>query len=232
MSAETSAQIYWTPFPRIQGLLLPDTEWRYSKKHEAQQIVPCLWLGPFCAANDEQYMKRLGITHIIIVRSTEEAPFLKPKFPQSFLYETIEISCGSMLQVLNDGVQAISKAVSEGGQVLVHGNAGIARSACVVSAYIMATFRIRLEEAVYYVGTRRHSVTMDNNLKKQLAEFEIMCGDSQIIGQGKRQGSTSNEVTSEVDDAGERLLIVQRESGPRPAMVVKGTAPRELPERN
>jgi len=216
------------------------------KKQEAQLIVPCLWLGPYHVARDEAYLKNLGVTTVIVVRSPDEAPFLKPKFLSTFHYHIYEIVGNDVRNVLNDSVRAITKAISDGQQVLVHGNAGIGRSACVVCAYIMSAFRVRLEAAIYYVGTRRHSVAIDDNLKKQLSDFEAMylrvkCEDSQVTvpvrngtaGVCSQENITNDVLVSETEHGGGRSHVAarMREVGgarPSPAMVVKGTAPREL----
>ncbi|EER14054.1 ser/thr/tyr interacting protein, putative [Perkinsus marinus ATCC 50983] len=60
--------------------LPPVKVWDYDMKREAQEILPNLYLGPFGCARDLDVLRRVGITHIVVVRSVEESRFLREKF--------------------------------------------------------------------------------------------------------------------------------------------------------
>ena len=69
-----------------RGLLKPAADWTYTMKREAQEIVPGLYLGPYGAAKNLEFLQKNGITDILIVRSADEAQLIKPKFPGQFEY--------------------------------------------------------------------------------------------------------------------------------------------------
>eukprot|EP00438_Fugacium_kawagutii_P008558 Skav206245 [mRNA] locus=scaffold1425:163672:170533:- [translate_table: standard] len=79
--------MYSTALSGVQGLLQPDTDWVYTKKREAQEIIPGLWLGPFGAARDQEFLKRVHITDALVVRAPEEARIICPKYPDLIHYE-------------------------------------------------------------------------------------------------------------------------------------------------
>ena len=45
-------------------------EWKYEQRHQAQQILPFLFLGPVAAARDVAFLQRSGITMVLAVRNT------------------------------------------------------------------------------------------------------------------------------------------------------------------
>ena len=45
-------------------------EWQYEQRHQAQQILPFLYLGPVAAARDVDFLQRSGITMVVAVRNT------------------------------------------------------------------------------------------------------------------------------------------------------------------
>ena len=59
----------------LTKLLPPEPLWTYDMKRDAQEICERVWLGPFTAASQEQVVRQLGITHIILVRDEDEARY-------------------------------------------------------------------------------------------------------------------------------------------------------------
>uniref|UniRef100_A0A8C2M2Y6 Serine/threonine/tyrosine-interacting protein n=1 Tax=Cricetulus griseus TaxID=10029 RepID=A0A8C2M2Y6_CRIGR len=65
----------------------------------------------------------------------------------------------------------IDGSLQNGGKVLVHGNAGISRSAAFVIAYIMETFGMKYRDAFAYVQERRFCINPNAGFVHQLQEF-------------------------------------------------------------
>ncbi|XP_068938330.1 serine/threonine/tyrosine-interacting protein isoform X2 [Petaurus breviceps papuanus] len=68
----------------------------------------------------------------------------------------------------------IDGSLQTGGKVLVHGNAGISRSAALVIAYIMETFGVKYREAFTYVQERRFCINPNAGFVHQLQEYEAI----------------------------------------------------------
>ncbi len=65
--------MYSSALQGVRGLLQADTDWTYTKKRDAQEIVPGLWLGPFGSARDKAFLQNVGITDVLVVRVPEES---------------------------------------------------------------------------------------------------------------------------------------------------------------
>mmetsp|Transcript_43138 Transcript_43138/g.93998 ORF Transcript_43138/g.93998 Transcript_43138/m.93998 type:complete len:207 (-) Transcript_43138:157-777(-) len=169
--------MYSAALQGISGLLQPDTDWTYTKKREAQEIIPGLWLGPFGAARDQEFLKRANITDALVVRAPEEARIIAPKYPEFIHYETLECRDSPFENIIRffPGVkQLLDLVLARGGRILVHGNAGMSRSAAFVVAYVMETFNISSDLAHHYVLTRRHCISVNEGFRNQIREYEIV----------------------------------------------------------
>merc|ERR1719464_1317255 len=161
----------------ISGLLQPDMDWTYTKKREAQEIIPGLWLGPFGAARDQEFLKRANITDALIVRGPEESRIIAPKYPEFIHYEILEC-CDSpfenVIRFFPAVKQLLDLVLGRGGRILVHGNAGMSRSPAFVVAYVMETFNLTSDLAHHYVLTRRHCISINEGFRNQIREYEIL----------------------------------------------------------
>ena len=161
----------------VHGLLQPDKDWTYTKKREAQEIIPGLWLGPFGAARDREFLGRAGITDVLVVRAPEEARIIAPKYPDVIRYEVLECRDSPFESIIVHfpTVKAMVDGIlSRGGRILVHDNAGLSSSAAIVIAYVMDTHSITADEAYYYVYTRRQCINVNTGFRKQLREYEVL----------------------------------------------------------
>jgi serine/threonine/tyrosine-interacting protein len=170
--------MYLPALKNVQGLLPPDQNWVYTKKRESQEISPGVWLGPFGSAKDLNFLQQARITDVLVVRAPEEARILKPKFPEAIRYEVLECIDNpfeSIIRFFPLVKQLIDSVLARDGRILVHGNAGMSRSAALVIAYIMQTFSLPADTAHQYVLTRRHCISINEGFRNQLREFEMMC---------------------------------------------------------
>mmetsp|Transcript_138990 Transcript_138990/g.432391 ORF Transcript_138990/g.432391 Transcript_138990/m.432391 type:complete len:211 (+) Transcript_138990:111-743(+) len=169
--------MYSSALQGIAGLLPPDTDWTYTKKREAQEVIPGLWLGPFGAARDQEFLKRANITDALVVRAPEEAPIIKPKYPDLIHYEVLECRDSpfeNIIRFFTAMKQFVDLVLGRGGRILVHGNAGMSRSAAFVVAYIMETFNLSSDLAHHYVLTRRHCISINEGFRNQIREYEML----------------------------------------------------------
>lgn len=156
----------------------PDgTDWSYVMRREMQEIVPGLFLGPYAAAMKSKLssLQSHNITHIVCIRQTAEAHFIRPNFIDVFKYLLLEIAdcqTENIIQYIPEVNRFINEAISSGGSVLVHGNAGISRSAAFVIAYVMQTYGLPFKEAFVYVLQKRFCINPNEGFTRQLMEYE------------------------------------------------------------
>ncbi|EER02499.1 Serine/threonine/tyrosine-interacting protein, putative, partial [Perkinsus marinus ATCC 50983] len=161
--------------------LPPVKVWDYDMKREAQEILPNLYLGPFGCARDLDVVRRVGITHIVVVRSVEESRFLREKFVDDGIrYLTIDARDSpfeNMIRHFKPVSEFINSVLSSSPshKILVHGNAGLSRSSTLVAAYIIARYGLSTDETLAYILTRRHCCAPHEGFKNQLREYEALC---------------------------------------------------------
>ncbi|CAH2329012.1 serine threonine tyrosine-interacting [Pelobates cultripes] len=154
-------------------------DWSYPMRREMQEILPGLYLGPYSAAMKSKLsiLQKYGITHIICIRQNIEANFIKPNFQQLFRYLVLDIADNPIENIIRFfpmTKEFIDGCLQNGGKVLIHGNAGISRSAALVIAYIMETFGIKYREAFTYVQERRFCINPNAGFVHQLQEYEAI----------------------------------------------------------
>ncbi|XP_072750247.1 serine/threonine/tyrosine-interacting protein-like [Anoplolepis gracilipes] len=132
--------------PNVVGLSRPE-HWTYTMRRHMQEVVPGVFLGSYRAASRSNLhsLVNYGITHIICNRQSIEANFIKPNFLLRFKYLVLDIADTMTENIINHFKKIkefIDESLSSSGRVLVHGNAGISRSAALVVAYIMETYEL------------------------------------------------------------------------------------------
>ncbi|XP_023226280.1 dual specificity protein phosphatase 1-like [Centruroides sculpturatus] len=139
-------------------------------QEEPVEILPYLYLGSEYHASCKETLQRLGITSLLNV--SQNCP---NRFEDSFIYKSIPVEDSGNEDIaiwFNEAIDFIERIKSENGKILVHCHAGISRSATICMAYIMATKRIRMDEAYEYVKSKRRIVSPNFNFMGQLLSFE------------------------------------------------------------
>ncbi|XP_034941620.1 serine/threonine/tyrosine-interacting protein-like isoform X2 [Chelonus insularis] len=152
-------------------------EWTYTMRRSMQEVAPRLYLGPYSSASRQklQDLQERGITHIVCVRQDIEAHFIRPNFPDKFEYLVLNIAdtaTENIIQHFRTVKAFIDKGLHSGGRVLVHGNAGISRSAALVLAYVMETYSLTPTRAYALVQQRRFCINPNEGFMAQLREYE------------------------------------------------------------
>lgn len=173
---KVSESLVRSPFDLTPLLLEEAPYWEYHQRRMMQQILPGLYLGPYAAAckSKRQELVDAGITHIVCVRLQEEANLIRPNFPDTFIYMTVDLRFDriqSMIPLFYKVNAFIDDALKRNGRVLVHGNNGCFHSPVFVIAYIIARTGMSPEDACDYVKTQRQSVNKSDEVIKQLTEF-------------------------------------------------------------
>lgn len=185
------------PFPVLPEMVGTSEEWTYTMRRSMQEIIPGVYLGPYSAAMKKQFqtLRDHGITHIICVRHKLEAYYIRPNFPHDFRYLVLEIAdclTENIIQHFPLVWKFIEESLSGGGKVLVHGNAGISRSAALVLAYIMEKYGLTLRKAFQVVQQRRFCINPNEGFMAQLSEFEPIYRAQRSVLQN---GQTSSQLS-------------------------------------
>ncbi|KAI4491127.1 hypothetical protein M0802_010437 [Mischocyttarus mexicanus] len=179
-------------YPKIPILLLDGPkEWTYTMRRCMQKVIPGLYLGPYSAASRSKLQTLIehGITHIICVRQDIEAHFIRPNFPDKFKYLVLNIAdttTENIIQHFKNVKEFIDGSINSGGQVLVHGNAGISRSAALVLAYLMETYGLSQTHAYALVQQRRFCINPNEGFMAQLREYEPIYKAQETLKNGQQ----------------------------------------------
>jgi len=98
----------------------------------------------------------------------------------------------------------IDECLSNGGKVLVHGGAGISRSAALVIAYLMDVTGCTSTEAIKFVQKKRFCIFPNEGFRQQLVEYEpILSAKRNVIQNGvgpsnSRKRRYEEEITAEL----------------------------------
>ncbi|XP_069687250.1 serine/threonine/tyrosine-interacting protein-like isoform X2 [Periplaneta americana] len=193
-------------FPKIPQVQ-DSEEWTYTMRRTMQEIVPGLFLGPYSAAMKSKLdlLKHHGITHIVCVRQDIEAHFIRPNFPDKFKYLILDIAdtvTENIIQHFPKVRQFVDESVTSGGKTLIHGNAGISRSAALVLAYIMEKYGLSCKDAFALVQQRRFCINPNEGFMAQLTEFEPIYKAQRTLqnGQCSTEKGRNKRRIDQVDD--------------------------------
>ncbi|MCI4382970.1 hypothetical protein PGIGA_G00020930 [Pangasianodon gigas] len=148
-------------FPSLPVCKEDQLDWSYPMRREMQLSI----------------LEKHGITHIVCVRQDIEANFIKPNFPLKFRYLVLDIADNpveNIIKYFQMTKEFIDGCLETGGKVLVHGNAGISRSAALVIAYLMETFGVKYRDAFSHVQERRFCINPNVGFVHQLQEYEAI----------------------------------------------------------
>ncbi|XP_046650342.1 serine/threonine/tyrosine-interacting protein B-like [Daphnia pulicaria] len=173
-------------------------DWTYSMRREMQEIVKGLFLGPYSVAvrSKENYLETHGITHIVCVRQDIESHMIKTHFVDKFQYLVVNVKDSvteNIIQHFQKVKNFLDSCFSAGGKALVHGNAGISRSAAIVLGFLMQKYCLDYREAFSLVQQRRFCINPNEGFVQQLKEYEPIYKANWSVtnnGQCSREQST------------------------------------------
>ncbi|WEW56659.1 hypothetical protein PRK78_002107 [Emydomyces testavorans] len=164
--------------------------WQYAMRREAQMILPFLYLGPTSAARDIEFLKRVGITLVLAVRSRHAS--------HAFIVNADKAACAAgidsdhidvedfyeLITMLPQAIRRIndhvcrcpdhSKSKTTEKKVLVFCETGNERSASLLTAYLMVMYNFRMHTALSHVQGRRLCVNVDFPVRDVLMSFDAI----------------------------------------------------------
>lgn len=148
----------------IRDLQLSADDIKYS------QIMDNLFLGNQDIARDIKLLKSLNITHIVNL-----ATGVDNVYDGILTYLRKEVYDGPTCQIItvfDECTEFVHNAITSGGCVLVHCNAGISRAASVVIAYLMKYKSMNFYEALAFTKSKRSWVRPNAGFLQQLQDYE------------------------------------------------------------
>lgn len=129
-----------------------------------------VYLGSQDVAHDYDILMAHNITHIINCATGVKNIFLgKIKY---LTLDVLDLPWTNLVQYFNECHEFMRKAIEAGGNVLVHCNAGVSRSATIVLSYIIRYDKMTLREALEHVNSIR-KVGPNPGFMQQLQRYEM-----------------------------------------------------------
>lgn len=183
-----------------------DIEWNYTKRREAQPILPFLYLGPVSAARDLSFLRKEKITMLFAIRSRSSAHARildGSKVADSLGIQSDYIDIGDnqeLISHLPDAIRRINDHVcccgthQPGGsnntasekRVLVYCETGNERSACVVAAYMMSMLDSDVISTLSNIQARRLSTNIDSPARELLLSFQTILNAQKDVTRAQR----------------------------------------------
>lgn len=173
-------QMKLKPHDRCQMTLTTDSfvvrspvhSWKYEMRHEMQQVLPNLFIGPLTSACNLQRLKDRNIKNVVLVRTQNESNFMKPLF-QEICYFEIETPPADFAASLIPKFQNFKNYIEQQNErTLVVCFDGISLSPVIVASYLMHLEQIPYDAAVHQVQRARFCSHFREHQICQLKEYE------------------------------------------------------------
>jgi dual specificity phosphatase 12 len=154
---------------------------------QMNQIIPGLWLGSSAASIGQNFLKHHDITYILTVAPAYVTPKtdIISTFPAAtpfhdgqfwrLVIPVWDLPTQNLIQHFENTNTFIHAALDAGANILVHCAAGASRSATVVTAYLMRTYRSTARDALERVREWRPAACPNVGFWDQLLVYEA-CG--------------------------------------------------------
>lgn len=142
--------------------------------NNADQILPNLWLGNLRAAQDETFLKNANIQ--VVFNATKDAPFhpsirRRYRVPVDDNLQDEEIR--NMELWSYEIVYKMIKEYKEGRPILVHCHAGMQRSPAIVAMFLMALYRMGVDQSKAFIQMKRPIAFFPSaNFERSMRGFE------------------------------------------------------------
>ncbi|XP_067001340.1 dual specificity protein phosphatase 3 [Anabrus simplex] len=145
---------------------------------DADEVYPNVFIGDAGAAKNKQYLKKMGITHVL--NTAEGNRFGMVNTNQLYYRDTnikymglqlLDIPITDIGVHFQDASNFIEDGIRRGGKVLVHCLMGMSRSSTCVLAYLMIKENMTAVEALRVVCKNRY-IRPNDGFLRQLADLD------------------------------------------------------------
>ena len=132
------------------------------------KITDKIYLGDIDGANEINYLKQEGITHLIsLVEETYSLEYEEGLFKRII----IDIDDGENENIFQYFKKCI-EFIEQSSKIFIHCMAGVSRSASIVIAYLLWKERKSYNETYFYVKNKRRYIGPNQGFVNQLKYFE------------------------------------------------------------
>ena len=142
--------------------------------HDLDEITKNIYLGDYSASLDTRQLKDKGIKKVLTVMDYQNGPNYNP---EEFIHKRFNINDFSYQNFIQYFGECLNFIKGEE-KVLVHCMAGASRSATIVIAYLMWTNKMKFDDALNFVKSKRPIVYPNDGFQKQLKIFEKLLEDN------------------------------------------------------
>jgi hypothetical protein len=155
-----------------------DAQDRISLEVDCDEVYPNIYIGDVGAAKNKQYLRRIGITHIL--NTAEGNKFGMVNTSKDYYRDTnikymgvqlLDLPVTNISAHFAETADFIENGVKSGGKVLVHCVMGMSRSSTCVLSYLMIKEGFTATEAVRRVRLHR-DIRPNDGFLHQLAELD------------------------------------------------------------
>ena len=140
----------------------------------AVEIIPHLYIGSIACASNLEELKSKNITHILCCGIG-----LKFFFPDKFKYHRIDLidkESENIRKYFDESNNYINDAIINGGNILVHCQAGISRSTSIIIAYLMKYKKMNFNKAFELIKEKRGKIQPNSGFILQLKAYDKELG--------------------------------------------------------
>ena len=142
--------------------------------NDIDEIIDNLYLGNFSASENIQQLKDLGIKKVLSVVDFNDFPNYKD---ENIIHKSVEVSDFDYQNIIQYFGECLNFIKGEE-KILVHCMAGASRSATIVIAYLMWIQKMKFDDALNFVKSKRPIVYPNDGFQKQLKIFEKLLEDN------------------------------------------------------
>ena len=142
--------------------------------NDIDEIIENLYLGNFSASENIQQLKGLGIKKVLSVIDFNDFPNYKD---ENIIHKSVEVSDFDYQNIIQYFGECLNFIKGEE-KILVHCMAGASRSATIVIAYLMWIQKMKFDDALNFVKSKRPIVDPNEGFREQLKIFEKLLEDN------------------------------------------------------